>query len=165
MQPLAFCVRGRTWLAAESSGLWSGASRATHYYPQPLLLLYSMTLTAEMGLNPWSKKFRWSCHLCSPLTTCYQYVVYCKYCVLCVQIVWLLDGANLHEAPWKPYLFTSIFWSGQWIKVAFKSTAIIKIYFWTRLIPFKKQVIVQSHVLNNAPAMPSEACWSHQVEG
>ena len=35
--------------------------------------------------------------------TCYQYTAVGKYCNLCVQ---MLDGANWHEAPWKPGLFT-----------------------------------------------------------
>ena len=35
--------------------------------------------------------------------TCYQYTAVGKYCTLCVQ---MLDGANCHETPWKPGLFT-----------------------------------------------------------
>ena len=38
--------------------------------------------------------------------TCYQYTAVGKCCTLCVQIVWLLAGANWHEAPWKLGLFT-----------------------------------------------------------
>ena len=86
---------------------------------QPLLLLHSMTLTAEKRLKHNFKKFCWGFHLYYPLTTCYQYAVDGKYCTLCFQIVWMLHGASRHEARWKPALFTSNFWSGRCLKVAF----------------------------------------------
>ena len=72
VQILAFYVRGRSWVAAGSAGLWSEAPHTTHFYPLPLLLVHSMTLTAERGLKPQFKKFCWGCHLFFPLTTFYQ---------------------------------------------------------------------------------------------
>ena len=38
--------------------------------------------------------------------TCYHNTAFGQYCTLCVQIVWLLNGASWHEAPWKLGLFT-----------------------------------------------------------
>ena len=87
--------------------------RSTASYPllrQLLLLMHSMTLTTGRRLK--FKNICWGRYLHSPLTTCYQYAVDGKYCTLCVQIIWLLLGTNRHEAPWKPALSTSIFWSG-----------------------------------------------------
>ena len=86
------------------------------------------------------------CHLYPPFTTCYQYTVHGMCCTFIVQIVWLLHGANRYWAPWKWAMFTSSFWNGQCIKVAFTSTQIVEIILFDQ-IPFKKIVIFQSHVL------------------
>ena len=77
----------------------------------------------------------WVVVICRFYCTCYQYTVVGEYCILCVQIVWLLNGANQHESAWKPAFFTSSrstsssFWSGQCIKVVLTSTAMIRKYF------------------------------------
>ena len=42
---------------------------------------------SRKGIKTPFKKFWWSCYLYSPLTTCYQYAVDCKYCTVCVQTV------------------------------------------------------------------------------
>ena len=117
-----------------SSWKCSPVIRSTAHYPllpQLLLLVHSMTLTAEMGLKSQIKilKLCWCCHLSFPLPTYYQYAVDGVYCTLCVQIVWLVHGANRHDTPWKPALFTSSFWNGQCIKATFTSTAVIKYNF------------------------------------
>ena len=106
--------------------------RSTAHNPLPLqqlLLVHSLTLSKNGPPKPEFIQFCWGRHLHSPLPTSYQYTVVGKYYTLCVQIVWLLGGANWHEAPWKPDLFTSRFLSGQSIKLAFTCTAKIKIIF------------------------------------
>ena len=126
LQLLALCDRGKVTI---SSWKCLPVNRSTTQHPllnEPLLLVHSMTLTAERILKP---QFRWGCHLYSPLTTCYQNTVVGLYCTLCVQIVWPLHDGNQHGAPWQSALFTSNFWSEQCIKVAFTSTAMIEIIF------------------------------------
>ena len=69
--------------------------------------------------------------------TCYQYIAVGKFCTLCVQ---MLYGANWHEAPWKPGLFTFWLWSGHCIQLAFASKSVIQIYIiWDRLMAFKNK--------------------------
>ena len=52
---------------------------------------------------------------------------------MCVQIAWLLNDDNWHEAPRKPTLFTSSLYSGQSIKVAFSSITIMYAYVCVRV--------------------------------
>ena len=90
--------------------------------------------------------------------TCYQYTAVGKYWTLCVQIVWLLNGANWHETPWKLGLFTFWLWSWHCIQLALTITAMIQIYILgARLKSFKKQNIFQCHILNNSPIRPSKS--------
>ena len=80
----------------------------THNTLLPQLLpLYSQTLSRNEILKPEFDKFCGGCHLHSPMTT--SYTVVGKHFTLCVQIVWLLDGAYRHDTTWKPALFTSSF--------------------------------------------------------
>ena len=52
----------------------------------------------------------------------YQYNAVDKYCSLCAQ---MLDGANWHEARWKPGLFTFWLWSGHCTQCAFTGKVMI----------------------------------------
>ena len=108
----------------------------------------------------WLKKFPWDCHLHSPLTTWYQYPVVGKYCTLCIQIAWLLKGANRHEAPWKPALFTSSFWCCQYIKTIFTRRATIRIHFWPDWYHFKQIIIFRIVFWTMLQLDPQEACWN-----
>ena len=82
------CQREAVWVAAESENLWSGALHTTHHYYN--YQYFSVTLADIQG-----------CIFSFPINcTCYQYTAVGKYCTLCVQ---MLDGANWHEAPGKPW--------------------------------------------------------------
>ena len=49
--------------------------------------------------------------------------------------------AIVHEAPWKPGLFTFLLWSGHYMQLVFNSKAMIQIYILgARLIPFLKKL-------------------------
>ena len=85
--------------------------------PQPLLLFQSMTLATERGLNSNLRRLMGLSSSFPINYTCYWYTADGKNCTLCVQLVWLMDGANWHEVPWKPGLFTFCLWSGHCIQL------------------------------------------------
>ena len=95
--------------------------------------------------------------------TCYQYTAVGKYCTLCVQ---MLDGANWHEAPWKPGLltFTIVKWTLH--SACFTSKSMISIYiFWARLMPLKKNKSYLNDIIWIMLHFGlQKACWSYQVE-
>ena len=75
------------------------------------------------------------------------------------------DGANWHEAPWKPGLFTFWLWSGHCIRLAFASKSMIQILiFWTILMAFKNKSYLNVIIWIILQLGLQKACWSHQVE-
>ena len=91
---------GGSWVVAETGDLWWGAPHKTHYYYN----YYYLRIQSHS--TEWVKK------LISPsfagigiFIANWQLATNTLY--LCVEIVWLFDDCNWHEAPWKPALFTS----------------------------------------------------------
>ena len=121
--------------------------------------------TGSLGDKNWIQQVLAGLSYSFPLNyTCYHYTAVGNYCTLCVQIVWLVNGANWREAPWELGLFTFWLWSGHCIQLALTSTAMIQIYILgATLMSFKKTyfnlifwIILQLGL--------QKACWSQQVE-
>ena len=100
---LAFCVRRRWRVAAESRELWSGALHTTlHYYNYQ----YFNDTSRHDGYKNGIQQVMLVLSSLFPINySCYKYTAVGTYCTVCVQ---MLDGAKWHEAPWKLGLFT--FW-------------------------------------------------------
>ena len=137
---LAFCFRGRWWVAAECGDLWSEALHTTHYYHIYQYFCIQWHQRTYMRLKKIQQVLLGFSSSLPINYICYQHTVVGKYCTLCLHIVWLLDGADWHEAPWIPGLCTSWLWSGHWIWLAFSNTALIQIYILgTRLVPLQNK--------------------------
>ena len=118
--------------SVSSSCKWKPVIRSPAHNPILLQLpirLHSMTLADIQGIKTEFNTFCCGCHLHSSLTTLATSTLLLVSTVLCV--FRMLDGANWHEAPWKPGLCTFWLWSGHYIQHTLTSKAVIQIYiFW-----------------------------------
>ena len=92
---LAFCVRGRWWVAAESWDLWSGALRTTCTTTTTNTFAFNDTSRHE-GHKNWIEQVLLGLLSSCPVNhTCYQYNVVGEHCTLCVQVVLTVGWCQL----------------------------------------------------------------------
>ena len=130
------------------------------------ILLNSGTQSDMKVLKTEFNKLFWGCRLDSPITTLATSTLLLVSPAFCVQIVWLLDIANWHEAPWKLGLF--IFYCERHTAFSLLQP-IIQTYLlggsdWCQMSVKDK---TYSNVIFSIISQPGfqKACWCHQVEG
>ena len=119
------------------------------------------TVEPMWSLSTWAYFHADYIELPSLSTWAYCHTVDGKYCTLCVQIVWVLHGANLYQSAWGTMETSFVYF--QILKWAVHQGCVYqhsndKNYFLDQIDTIsKKIVILQSHVLNNVPVRPSKS--------